>query len=163
MSIRDILCEKWRNVLDALWSDDQRRLLEILREEYVDEAQMVTELRQHAQRMHYPQFRERLLHIASEEERHAEWLREKISALGGEIPQVSLAPKTGKNSWECLLMDLEKEKRCCADLEDRLRTVEKVDPEIALGLRQIHEEENNHCEEITEMLMRSDAYALWPA
>ena len=111
--------------------------------------------------MHYPQFRERLLRIAEEEERHAKWLRKKISALGGRTPQVSLTQTPGKNSWEYLLKDLEEEKRFVADLEDRLLKVEKINPEIAWGLRQIQEEEKHHRDEIRSMLMRSDAYALW--
>ncbi len=118
--------------------------------------------RQHAQKMHYPHFRERLLRIAAAEERHAEWLRGEISALGDMPPQVSLTETTGKNTWECLLMDLEEERRCVDDSEDRLLKVEPIDPEIARGLRQIQVEEKHHRDEIRDLLMRSDAYALGP-
>ncbi len=59
-------------------------------------------------------------------------------------------------------MDLEEERRCGADLEDGLLKVEQMDPEIAQGLRQIQEEEKHHRDEIRDLLMRSDAYALWP-
>ncbi len=120
---------------------------------------MGRQFREHASRMPYAQFRERLLQIADEEGKHSQWLREKISAMGGKIPDVSLVPRSGKNSWECLLMDLEEEKRCCADLEECLPVVERIDPEIAQGLRRMHQEETSHCEEIRDMLMRSDAQA----
>lgn len=120
---------------------------------------MGRQLREHASRMPYAQFRERLLQIADEEGKHSQWLREQIAAMGWEIPDISLAPRSGKNSWECLLMDLEEEKRCCADLEEWLPVVDRINPEIAQGLRRMHQEETSHCEQIRDMLMRSDAQA----
>ena len=160
--MRDSLRHKLRGRLKSLWLTKQQRLLEILCAEYASEVQMGNLFREHAQKMHYPHFRERLLRIAAAEEKHAEWLREKIFGLQGTLPEVSLTETTGKNTWECLLMDLEEERRCVADLEDRLLKVEPMDPEIALGLRQIQEEEKHHRDEIRDLLMRSDAYALWP-
>lgn len=160
--MRDFLKHKLCGRLQSLWLTERQRLLEILCAEYTSETQMEMRFRQHAERMHYPQFRDRLLRIATDEERHAGWLREKISAFQGRLPEVAFTETTGKNTWECLLIDLEEERRCVADLEDRLLKVEKIDPEIALGLRQIQEEEKHHRDEIRDMLMRSDAYALWP-
>jgi len=160
--MRSFLRRALRGRLQSLWLTERQRLLEILCAEFASEIQMERLFRQHAQKMHYPHFRERLLRIAADEERHAGWLREKISAFQGRLPEVALTETTGKNTWECLLMDLEEERRCVADLEDRLLKVEKIDPEIALGLRQIQEEEKHHRDEIRDMLMRSDAYALWP-
>ena len=153
---------KLRGRLKSLWLTKQQRLLEILCAEYASEVQMENLFRQHAQKMHYPHFRERLLRIAAAEERHAQWLREKIFAFQGTLPEVSLTETTGKNTWECLLMDLEEERRCVADLEDRLLKVETFNPEVTLGLRQIQKEEKHHRDEIRDLLMRSDAYALWP-
>ena len=160
--MRDSLRHKLRGRLKSLWLTKQQRLLEILCAEYASEVQMGNLFREHAQKMHYPHFRERLLRIAAAEEKHAEWLREKIFGLQGTLPEVPLTETTGKNTWECLLMDLEEERHCVADLEDRLLKVEPMDPEIALGLRQIQEEEKHHRDEIRDLLMRSDAYALWP-
>lgn len=139
-----------------------KKILEILVQEYIEEAQHVSQFAEHARQMHYPQFREKLLRIAAEEQEHAQWLREKILAVGGEIPQISFTPKTGKNSWESLLMDLEEEKRCCADLLERITRVALVNQGIAELLSRIYDDERIHREEIMDMLMRSDAYALWP-
>jgi hypothetical protein len=47
-----------------------------------------------------------LLRLAEEERAHLEWLRDKLLALGGEVPHVSVIPKGAKNAWEALLMDL---------------------------------------------------------
>jgi rubrerythrin len=162
MSLTRTLHEGWRHFLEALHPDDRQKLVEMLREEYIEEAQDAVQFTRHAQRMYYPQFRERLLRIAAEEHTHVLWLREKILALGGNIPEVSFTPKVGKNSWECLLMDVEEEKRCCGDLLQRMHIAEHADPEIAEGLRRMREDEKLHREQIMDMLMKSDAYALPP-
>ncbi len=46
--------------------------------------------------MDYPQFRERLLRIAAEEEAHVTWLRDTLLARGGAIPTRSFTPKVAK-------------------------------------------------------------------
>jgi rubrerythrin len=157
------LHEGWRHFLAALHPDDRQKLVEILRDEYIEEAQDAGQFTRHAQRMAYPQFRERLLRIAVEEQTHVQWLRERILALGGILPEITATPEVGKNSWECLLMDVEEEKRCCGELLQRMHVAEHADPEIAAGLRRRREEEKRHREEIMDMLMKSDAYALPPA
>lgn len=65
-----------------------RQVVEILRQRYIEEIQHVKRFTQHAQRMQYPQFRQKLLGIASDEAQHAEWIAEKISLLGGKLPVV---------------------------------------------------------------------------
>jgi len=158
MSLKSI-AHTWRRFLKVLERDGRQRLLEILRLEYVEEMQNLLQLLRHAERMRYPQFRDRLAHIAREEQAHAQWLQQRIIALGGEVPRISFFPPVGRNSWECLLMDMEEEKRCSADLERRIRSVERIDPEIAELLRRIREEEDKHSEDIMDMLMRSDPQA----
>ena len=106
--------------------------------------------------MDYPQFRERLLRIAAEEQAHVTWLRDKLRALGGKIPAVSLPPKGEKNAWQALLMDLEEEKRSYVDLLQAMLTAEQDNPEITEGLRRIREEEQQHREELLDMLVKSD-------
>jgi len=150
----------WQHFLQGLHGEDHQKLLESLREEYVEEARDVAQFTQHAGRMYYPQLWERLLRIAAEERAHVEWLREKILALGGDIPSLLSMPKSGKNSWECLLMDLDEEKRSCEALLERMHTAEPIDPEIAEGLRRMREEEKRHRHEILDMLTKSDPYAL---
>ena len=158
--LKEALHQGWRQFLEALHPDHRQMLIEVLRDEYVEEAQHAAQFTQHADRMAYPQFRESMLHIAREEQEHVAWLREKILALGGTIPVVSFTPKVGKNSWECLLMDLEEEKRRCEDLLERMHLVEQSDPEVAEGLRRMREEEKHHREQILDMLVKSDSYSL---
>jgi rubrerythrin len=160
MALREILSTGWQRFFEALRSDERQRLVEFLREEYVDEAKDVAQFEEHARRMIYPHFRERLLRIAEEEKAHVDWLREKILALGGEVPEVPPAVQKGRNAWENLLMDIEEEKRDGIEALERLYTeAQDADPEIAEGLRRIHEEEKRHREEILDLLMRTDPQA----
>lgn len=162
MSVKSALQHGWQHFLETLQPDERNILLDILREEYIEEAQDVEQFSQHASRMRYPQFRERLLRIAKEEQAHVEWLRQKILEQGGEVPQVTFTPKVGWNSWECLLMDMEEEKRCCGELLERLHAAEPIDSDIADGLRNMRAEEQRHREEIKDMSIRSDPHA-WPS
>jgi rubrerythrin len=150
----------WQHFFDALHSDHRQKLLRILRDAYLEEAQDVTQFTQHAERMPYPEFRERLLRIAAEEQAHVTWLRDKILALEGEIPAVSLTPKGGKNAWQALLLDLEEGKRSYADLLEAMHIAEQANPEIAAGLQRIREEERQHREEILNLLTKSDPYTV---
>jgi hypothetical protein len=61
--------------------------------------------------MQYPQFREKLLHIATDKSKHAEWIAEKIATLAGKLPEVPERRSMDENSWQYLLTDLEEENR----------------------------------------------------
>ena len=158
--LKKAIREGWQQFFDALQPDEHQLLLKMLRDAYLEEVQDVAQFTQHAERMHYPQFRERLLRIAEEEQAHVAWLRDKIVALGGEVPTVSLPPRVAKNAWEALLRDLDEEKRSYADLLDAMHVAEEAYPEIAEGLQRIQEEEQKHREEILDMLVKSDPSTL---
>jgi rubrerythrin len=158
--LKRALDKGWRQFFDALNPDYHQHLLEMLRQAYLEEAQDVVQFTQDAERMYYPQFRERLRRIAAEEQAHVAWLRDKLLALGAEVPPVPYSPKAARNAWEALLMDLEEEKRTYADLLEAMHIAEHVDPEIAKGLRRIREEEQRHREEILDMVAKSDPYTL---
>ncbi len=138
------------------------KLLAMLCQEYAEESHHSVQFKAHAERMHYPQFREALLRISQAEQKHAEWLEEEIIRLGGEVPLISAIPEWGVNSWEQLRLDLEAESRCVSDLTEQLATSKEIDPEIAKGLHRLLDEEKIHREAIRDMLMRSDPQAVWP-
>jgi bacterioferritin (cytochrome b1) len=81
-----------------IWSEFRRRwfgsergydtVLGILRHRYTDEKEHADRFLLHAQKAHYPQFREKLVRIASEELKHADSIAEKIKDLGGWLPAV---------------------------------------------------------------------------
>jgi bacterioferritin (cytochrome b1) len=152
----------WRKFLGCS-PDGYREVVKILQDRYVDEMSHVRRYTQHAQRMQYPQFRERLLRIAADEARHAEWLAEKITLFGGELPKVPDVSNGEKNSWQYLLADLDAEKRCSAELIEEMHTVREELPDIARVLERIYEDGEKHRAEIRDMLMRSDPQSIWPA
>jgi rubrerythrin len=161
MAFSNVFDKRWRSLRKALYSDSRQKLREILCQEYVEKAQNAVKFREYAAKMIYPQYRDKLLRIAHEEQEHVRWLLEKILALGGEVPQVSFTPRTGKNPWERLLAVLEKKTRHVPDRIERLLNAERIDPDIAQGLRRMRQEEETHRAEIKDMLMRSDPQAGW--
>jgi chromosome segregation ATPase len=165
MKTRHLLRRFFDGIRDSLREylgpDGERRLLEILSEEYVEKSENVMKLRDYAARMTYPQFRDNLLRIADEEQGYVDWLAEHITAAGGNIPRISFSPKPGKNDWERLLIALEKKKRQVSDRIDRLVQLQRVHPEIGEELRRMRQEEEIHRREIQAMAMRSDPQAGW--
>ncbi|MCS6926016.1 MAG: ferritin-like domain-containing protein [Candidatus Binatia bacterium] len=159
MTLKERLSAGWRWLLGGVVPDDRTRLVEMLCQAYLDEAKDVMQFTAHAERMAYPQFRERLLRIAAEEQTHVQWLREKILALGGTVPEVTVPLRQGKNSWECLRLDVEEEERDYGALLEQMYAVEGVDPELAEGLRRIRAEERRHRAELLDMLLKSEPYA----
>jgi len=134
----------------------------LLSREYTDKMKDARQYRLHAEQTRYNHFRAQLERIADEEEKHAQWLLDRIIALGGAIPQVTSEPEDARNTWEDLGLDLLEEKRHQWNLTDQLPIIERTDPATAQILRRIFEEESNHRTAITHMLMRSDPIADWP-
>jgi len=149
----------WRGFLGTSPNRDLAAT-EILRQRYVEEMQGIGHLTKHPHKMQYPQFREKLLHIAADKSKHAEWIAEKKAALGGKLPEVPERRSMDENSWQSLLMALEDE-NCSADrLPEQLRRIGLEHPDITKFLQEISHEQKKHRDEIREMLMRSDPFAL---
>ena len=138
-------------------------MLEILRARYADERQHAARFVLHAQKMHYPQFREALLRIAADESKHAERIAEKIHEFGGSLPPEPEVSSSLGNSWRYLLDDLEEERRCAGELESDRLSVASDYTDVGELLEHIDEDERKHCDEIRGMLMRSDPQARWAA
>ncbi len=157
--MRAELSHWWRSFL-GIGDEARRTALDILRTRYMDEIVHAEKFNQHAGEMHYPQFREKLLHIAAEETEHAGLIAKKIIDLGGKLPDV-----TGKRtsmdqcSWQHLLKDLNEEDHCAGELMEQIWAVATDYPDVAMLLERISKDEKKHGNEIREMLMRSDAFA----
>ena len=157
MPLRKIWAEWWRRFLDlALESSDA---VDFLRRRYVEEMQRIERFKQHAEKMHYPQYREKFVQMANQKNQHAERIGEKIVALGGRLPDVVERRATDENSWQSLSMVLDDENRSADRLPEQLRSIESQHPDIAKFLQQISREQENHRGEIRDMLMRSDPFA----
>ncbi|MDO8700741.1 MAG: ferritin-like domain-containing protein [Deltaproteobacteria bacterium] len=151
--------EWWRGFLD-LAPDESATAVDLLRQRYVEEMERIDRFKQHAQKMHYPQYRGKLLEMAKEKRQHAERIGEKIVALGGKLPDVLERRSTDANSWQSLLVALEDENRSAGRLPEQLRRIGLEHPDIARLLQEISQEQNKSRDEIKDMLMRSDPFAL---
>jgi rubrerythrin len=150
--------EKLRGIV-GLFSDRRQNVHEILAARYIDETHHAQRLKFHAERMQYPQFREKLNAIAAVESEHARWIAEKIRALGDTLPDVPEISFKEKNSWEYLLADLEEHRECAAELLTEINMLWAEFPEVADTLQRIYDDSVKHRQEIREMLMRSDPQA----
>jgi Ferritin-like domain. len=148
----------WRRFLD-LPQDKSHQVEDLLRQRYVEEMQQRDRFRQHAEKMHYPQFRAKLLQISSEKNIHGERIAEQIRALGGELPNLPEVRATDENSWQQLMTALDEENRSADHLTEQLRGIESDYPEVTKFLQQISAEQKQHRADIRHMLMRSDPFA----
>ena len=150
--------EWWRRFVDIA-PDTSLAALDILRQRYLEEMQQADRFEQSAQRMHYPQYREKLLQLAAKTSEQAQRIGEKILALGGRLPKVPEHRTTHENSWKSLLTVIEDENRTADHLPEDLRRIALDHPDIARLLQEISQEAKNHRGDIKEMLMRSDPFA----
>jgi len=158
MASSDGWWKKMRGILN-FFSDRPQSVHEILAKRYIEERQHARRHAYDAERMQYPQFREKLSAIAEDERKHTQWVAEKIRALGGTPPDVPEIPLAGKNSWQSLLADLEEHRQCAAELLMQINSLRGEYPEVADTLQRIYDESAKHREEIRAMLMRSDPQA----
>jgi bacterioferritin (cytochrome b1) len=149
----------WRGVLGPP-PDTNLKVIEILCQRYVDEMQRIERFKQYAEKMHYPQYRDKLLRMVTEKSHHAERIGERIVALGGRLPDVVDQRSTGQNSWRSLSMALDEESRSADRLEEQLRSIPSEHADITQFLQQISREQENHRVLIRDMMMRSDPFAL---
>lgn len=138
---------------------DAPQAIDLLRQRYVEEMQRIDSFEQHAEKMHYPQYREKLLRMAQENSQVAEQIGEKIVALGGRLPDVTEGRSTYQNNWQSLSTALDEENRAAGRLPEQLRGIASAYPDIAKFLQRISLEQDHHRGEIRAMLMRSDAFA----
>ena len=160
MGLRKDWAEWWRRFFSSSANEDGQVTVNILRQRYLEEMQQRNRFRQHAQEMHYPQFREKLLCLATDKDQHAQWIAEKIVRLGGKLPEVPEHRATEENSWKHLMMDLQEENRCADHLWEQLWRIGASHSDVTELLRKIYEAEKKHRYAIREMLMRSDPFAL---
>src|SRR5215470_17630515 len=78
----------------------RRDLVADLTDAFRGEAEQASQLRQQAERARYPHVADTLRRLAEAEERHAAWVRDRLLAIGGEVPPLAPPPLPGKNQWE---------------------------------------------------------------
>ncbi|HEU4345986.1 MAG TPA: ferritin-like domain-containing protein [Candidatus Binatia bacterium] len=163
MTLRSKWLDTWRKLL-GVRQQARTVVLHLLRHRYVKEKQHAMRCRQHAERMCYPQFREVLVRIATEEEKHADLIGAKLQSLGEKLPDViPIHFAKEQNTWSYLRTDLMEEQRCAAELEDDLLALHGEFPEIAEFLGGMASDGKRHREQLRALLARSDPQSAGPA
>ena len=150
---------EWLSRFLDLPYDSFRQAINILQQRYVEETQQRDRFNQHADKMHYPQFREKLLQISDEKTKYADRIAQAVVALGGKLPSVPELGSTDENSWQQLMIALDDENRSADHLAEQLRSIQSDIPDIVKLLQHISEQQKQHRGEVREMLMRSDPFA----
>lgn len=148
---------------ELLARDAQARdvVLDLLRRRYVREKQHAMRYRQHAETT-LPQFRETLINLAAEEEKHAELIGAKMRDLGEDLPDVlPIHVAKEDNSWSYLRTDLEEEQRCTGELSG-LPVIRREFPEIVELLERLDTDSRSHRARLRDMLARSVPQPLAP-
>jgi rubrerythrin len=143
----------------GLAPDGVEKALELLTRQYIKENQHIARFTAHAERMQYPQFRAKLLAIASCEKKHADLLSEQIISLGGQLPDAPTVSLAERTSWQYLLDDLTEEQLCTDELFEEARELRNELPSVSALLERIYEDESAYLGELRDMLMRSDPQA----
>ena len=150
---------EWCSRFLDLPQDSFCQAINILQRRYVEETQQRDRFNQHADKMHYLQFREKLLQISDEKTKYADRIAQAIVAPGGKLPSVPELRSTDENSWQELMIALDNENRSADHLAEQLRGIQSDIPDIVRLLQQISEQQKQHRGEVREMLMRSDPFA----
>ena len=155
MSAKESWGNWWREFL-GLAGDASHSALEILTQRYVEKSQQVERFRRQAERMQYPQFREKLSAIAADQNKHVDWIGEKIRLLGGRVPDIAAVEESEKTSWQYLLEDLSNEEKFSDGLIEQAQRLREELPSVADLLERMYQDGQSHREALREMLMRSD-------
>ena len=137
-----------------------RDLLADLSEDYRAEAAQAALLRAHAERARYPQAASALRDLADIEDRHTEWLRTRLLALGGQPPAAAPAAAGGNNQWERAVAALHAAQAKRRRLVEQTAHWDPEEPEVVALLRQIEQEDQSQLPVYEALIMRSDPQSI---
>ena len=137
-----------------------RDLLADLTEDYRAEAEQALHLRAYAERARYPQAADALRRLAEMEDRHAAWLRDHVSSLGGQVPGVEPKPLSGANQWQRAVAALQGAQAKRRRLIEQIAHWDPDEPGVVDLLRRIEQEDAREQEVYEGLIMRSDPQAL---
>lgn len=139
---------------------DKQTLIERLNEDLAGELGAVIQYLTYAAKTtgpYRPQLSQFFLAEVADEQLHAQFLANKIVALGGEPTTTARPVPTAKNNRDMLEAVLAAEKRATADYTERANQAEAFgDKGLAVQLEDMVRDESGHAEE-TERILRD-----WP-
>ena len=139
---------------------EKKKLIELLNEDLAGELGAVIQYTTYAAKAtgpYRPQLSQFFLAEVPDEQGHAQFLANKIVALGGEPITKPRAVPAASSNHEMLEAVLEAERRAVADYTQRARQAEEYgDKGLAVQLEDMVRDESGHAEE-TERILRD-----WP-
>jgi bacterioferritin len=139
---------------------DKQEIVKLLNEDLAGELGAIVQYITYAAKTtgpYRPQLSEFFLKEVPDEQTHAQYLANKIVALGGEPTTKAREVPAAKNNREMVEAVLEAEKRAVADYTKRVKQAEEFgDKGMVVALEDIVNDETGHKEE-TERLLRD-----WP-
>jgi hypothetical protein len=137
-----------------------RDLLADLAEDYRAESAQAALLRAHAARARYPQAAIALRTLAEMEDRHAEMLRLRLLALGGQPQAVEPPTVVGGNQWERAVAALHAAQAKRRRLIEQISHWDPEEPEMVTLLRRIEQEDQSQHVVYEALIMRSDPQSI---
>jgi len=137
-----------------------RDLLADLSENYRAEVEQAALLRAQAERARYPQAAEELRRLAEIEDRHAGWLRDHLSTLGGRPPDVAAPAVMGSNQWERVVAAHKSAQTKRRRLIEQIAHWDPEEPDTVSLLHRIEQEDTREQRAYEGLIMRSDPQAL---
>jgi len=138
----------------------EREVLADVVQAYRAERQQADLLARNAERARYPQAAEAMRRLAEEETRHAERLRQHLHVLGGDLPTVEQAAVVGNSQWERIVSAYESAQAKRRRLIELVTHWDPEEPELALLLRQIADDDQRQFQVYEAVIMRSDPQAI---
>jgi len=146
--------------LARLLGGGSRDLLADLAEDYRAEAMQAAQLRIDADRARYPQVADELRRLAEVEACHMAWLRERLVALGGQVPTLDATPTAGANQWERAVAAHQAAQAKRRRLIEQIAHWDPDEPEIVALLSRIEQEDAREGRAYDAVIMRSDPQAI---
>ncbi len=146
--------------LARLLGGGSRDLLADLAEDYRAEAMQAAQLRIDADRARYPQVADELRRLAEVEACHMAWLRERLVALGGQVPTLDATPTAGANQWERAVAAHQAAQARRRRLIEQIAHWDPDEPEIVALLSRIEQEDAREGRAYDAVIMRSDPQAI---
>ena len=139
---------------------DKEKLIAALNEDLAGELGAIIQYITYAAKAtgpYRPQLAQFFLNEVADEQGHAQFLANKITALGGEPTTKARPVPPAKNNREMLQMVLEAERQAVKDYTERARQAEEFgDKGLVVQLEDMVRDESGHSEE-TERILRD-----WP-
>ena len=140
---------------------ESERVADGLEKAHEEMLRIARQLDAHAELAPYPQVSQRLREIREAEERSARAIAERMIALGRDPSTVASGGiRTGRNSWERLVGDVEDYRSLLRQLSQLWVRWDDEHPEDAALVRRVLDESTRSRDALNDLIARADPHAV---